>query len=133
MLDADGGNKNLQPERATTRSVSLAFHPEALRDLEAELSWFSIDYRDRVIQPIANASQACEQRDLCPVRRSITDAGGIGERARECGSVLQLPGCLTTRTMWRRLSTRSMAMLLGNAFRASTCRVLTGSPWGTVH
>jgi len=66
VLDLDGGNKNLQPERATTRSVSLAFHPEALRDLEAELSWFRIDYRDRVIQPIANASQALSNAIYAP-------------------------------------------------------------------
>lgn len=66
VLDLDGGNKNLQPERATTRSVSLAFHPEALSDLEAELSWFRVDYRDRVIQPIANASQALSNAIYAP-------------------------------------------------------------------
>ncbi|KZC35254.1 UNVERIFIED_ORG: TonB-dependent receptor, partial [Rhodanobacter sp. FW104-R5] len=66
VLVLDGGNRNLQPERATTRSVSLAFHPEALRDLEAELSWFRIDYRDRVIQPIANASQALSNAIYAP-------------------------------------------------------------------
>jgi outer membrane receptor protein involved in Fe transport len=58
VLVLDGGNQGLQPERATTRSVSLAYHPEAVRGLEAELSWFRIDYRNRVVQPIANSSQA---------------------------------------------------------------------------
>ncbi|HEV2621853.1 MAG TPA: TonB-dependent receptor [Frateuria sp.] len=66
VLVLDGGNRNLQPERATTRSVSLALHPEALRELEAELSWFRIDYRDRVIQPIANASQALSSAIYAP-------------------------------------------------------------------
>ncbi|EIL98355.1 TonB-dependent receptor [Rhodanobacter thiooxydans] len=66
VLVLDGGNRNLQPERATTRSVSLAFHPEAMRGLEAELSWFHIDYRDRVIQPIANASQALSNAIYAP-------------------------------------------------------------------
>ncbi|MEO9216660.1 MAG: TonB-dependent receptor [Rhodanobacter sp.] len=66
VLVLDGGNKDLQPERATTRSVSLAFHPEALRNLEAELSWFHIDYRERVIQPIANASQALSNAIYAP-------------------------------------------------------------------
>ena len=79
VLVLDGGNKNLQPERATTQSVSLAFHPEALRDLEAELSWFRIDYRDRVIQPIANASQALNNAiyapfvDLAPTPQAQAD------------------------------------------------------------
>ncbi len=66
VLVLDGGNRHLKPERASTRSVSLAFHPEALRDLEAELSWFRIDYRDRVIQPIANASQALNNAIYAP-------------------------------------------------------------------
>ena len=65
-LDLDGGNKNLQPERATTQSVSLAFHPEAVRELEMELSWFRIDYRDRVIQPITNGSQALSNPIYAP-------------------------------------------------------------------
>ena len=39
---------------------------QALRDLEAELSWFRIDYRDRVIQPIANASQALNNAIYAP-------------------------------------------------------------------
>jgi len=66
VLVLDGGNRNLRPERATTQSVSLAFHPEAVHGLEAELSWFHIDYRDRVIQPIANASQALSNAIYAP-------------------------------------------------------------------
>lgn len=79
VLVLDGGNKNLQPERATTQSMSLAFHPEALRGLEAELSWFHIDYRDRVVQPIANASQALNNAiyapfvDLAPTSQAQAD------------------------------------------------------------
>lgn len=47
-----GGNSNLQPERARTWSASLAFHPEALPHLETELTWFGIDYTERVVYPI---------------------------------------------------------------------------------
>jgi outer membrane receptor protein involved in Fe transport len=47
-----GGNTDLRPERARTWSASLAFHPEALTGLEAELTWFHIDYTQRVLQPI---------------------------------------------------------------------------------
>ncbi|TAL73372.1 MAG: TonB-dependent receptor [Rhodanobacter sp.] len=47
-----GGNVNLRPERARTRSGSLAFHPEALSSLELELTWFDIDYTERVLKPI---------------------------------------------------------------------------------
>jgi len=47
-----GGNPDLRPERARTWSTSLAFHPEALSGLEAELTLFDIDYTARVVQPI---------------------------------------------------------------------------------
>ncbi|OOG57808.1 TonB-dependent receptor [Rhodanobacter sp. B05] len=52
VLWLTGGNANLHPERARTWSASLAFHPEVLSGLEAELTWFDIDYTQRVLQPI---------------------------------------------------------------------------------
>ncbi|GGK03097.1 TonB-dependent receptor plug domain-containing protein [Luteimonas terricola] len=58
VLVMDGGNPDLEPERASTRSVSLAYHPEALSGLELELTWFRVGYHNRVIQPITNPSQA---------------------------------------------------------------------------
>jgi len=51
-----GGNKDLRPERARTWSASVTFHPEALTGLEAELTWFDIDYTQRVLQPITTAN-----------------------------------------------------------------------------
>ena len=53
-----GGNTELQPERARTWTTSFALHPEALPGLEAELTWFDIDYTDRVVEPINNYQQA---------------------------------------------------------------------------
>lgn len=47
-----GGSPDLQPERARTWSASLAFHPEALSNLDTELTLFHIDYTQRVLQPI---------------------------------------------------------------------------------
>ncbi|THF65017.1 TonB-dependent receptor [Pseudothauera nasutitermitis] len=58
VLGIAGGNPDLDAERARTWSASIAFHPEAIHGLEMELSWFDIDYTDRVVQPIANFSQA---------------------------------------------------------------------------
>ena len=58
VLVLDGGNPDLEPERATTWTASLAFHPQALPGLEAELTWFDVDYTDRVVQPIKSVSQA---------------------------------------------------------------------------
>src|SRR5690606_15915425 len=53
-----GGNPELGPERARTSTAAIAFHPEALRNLELELAWFDIDYTGRVVQPITDYAQA---------------------------------------------------------------------------
>lgn len=53
-----GGNPDLAPERARTWSASLALHPEALPGLETELTWFDIDYTDRVMLPFTALTQA---------------------------------------------------------------------------
>lgn len=58
VLVSGGGNPGLEPERARTWSASVMFHPAALPGLEAELTWFDIDYTDRVVQPIASLVQA---------------------------------------------------------------------------
>jgi iron complex outermembrane recepter protein len=47
-----GGNADLHAERARTWTASLALHPEALPGLDAELTWFAIDYTDRVVEPV---------------------------------------------------------------------------------
>lgn len=54
-LVLSGGNPNLNPERARTSSASLEFHPESVPGLEAELTWFHIDYTDRVVLPLGAA------------------------------------------------------------------------------
>lgn len=52
-----GGNPDLKPERARTWSASLAFHPEAIPGMQAELTWFSINYTDRVVLPIGGGAE----------------------------------------------------------------------------
>lgn len=66
VLALVGGNQDLEPERAITRSVSLAWHPEAMDGLEAELTWFKVNYSNRVIQPIANPTQALSNPIYAP-------------------------------------------------------------------
>jgi len=58
ILFRSGGNPALDPERASTWTASLKFHPEAMPQLETALTWFDIDYRDRVIEPITNYGEA---------------------------------------------------------------------------
>lgn len=53
-----GGNPDLKPERAESWTGSVLFHPQAIPGLELELGYFDIDYRDRVVQPVANTAAA---------------------------------------------------------------------------
>ncbi|MGN6237041.1 TonB-dependent receptor domain-containing protein [Dyella sp.] len=52
VLMSYGGNGDLHAERARTWTASFALHPEALPGLDAELTWFDIDYTDRVVEPV---------------------------------------------------------------------------------
>jgi iron complex outermembrane receptor protein len=54
VIGLSGGNPHLRPERARTWSAALAFHPELLPQLETELTWFNIDYTQRVVRPLVN-------------------------------------------------------------------------------
>lgn len=71
-----GGNADLEPERARTWTASLALHPVALPGFEAELTWFDIDYTDRVVEPV-NYQQALSNPayadfvDLAPTPQEI--------------------------------------------------------------
>lgn len=47
-----GGNPALRPERAKSWTASVAFHPQALPRMEMELTWFDINFKDRVVYPI---------------------------------------------------------------------------------
>lgn len=53
-----GGNPDLKPERARTWSVGLDLHPRALRGARLQVSYFDVDYRDRIVVPITYLSQA---------------------------------------------------------------------------
>jgi iron complex outermembrane recepter protein len=66
VLSTFGGNPDLDPERARTWTASLALHPRALPALEAELSWFDIDYTERVVQPISNYGEALANPAYAP-------------------------------------------------------------------
>lgn len=53
-----GGNTALKPERATTWSATFALHPRALSGARLEISYFNVQYRDRIVTPIGFLSEA---------------------------------------------------------------------------
>jgi iron complex outermembrane receptor protein len=80
-----GGNADLKPERATTWTVTLAAHPTALPGFKAELGYFNIRYRDRIVSPITFLTQALSNpiySDLVNVTPSDVDTATALEGAQ---------------------------------------------------
>ncbi len=72
-----GGNPDLKPERATTWSATVSVHPRRLSGARFELSYFNIDYRNRIVTPIPFPTQSLSNAmfadlvDLNPVAAQI--------------------------------------------------------------
>lgn len=47
-----GGNADLRPERSTNWSIGVDLHPRVMEGFDANLSYFAIDYTDRIVTPI---------------------------------------------------------------------------------
>lgn len=57
-LATAGGNRELGPERARSWTASVLLRPQALPDMELGVTWYGIDYTDRVVQPITSFAEA---------------------------------------------------------------------------
>lgn len=53
-----GGNTDLRPERASTYTISAAVRPGGVPALSFEISYFNIDYRQRIVAPIVFITEA---------------------------------------------------------------------------
>jgi iron complex outermembrane receptor protein len=58
VLLIGGGNPNLRPERATTRSATFEVRPKAVPGLHLEADYFKIRYSDRIGTPIPDSFSA---------------------------------------------------------------------------
>jgi len=57
-LYVEGGSDQLKPERSTNLSATIAAHPEAVKGLNLQLSYYRILYSQRVIEPIGQFTNA---------------------------------------------------------------------------
>ncbi|WP_420240961.1 TonB-dependent receptor [Roseiterribacter gracilis] len=60
----NGNNRDLKPETATTWSVGADYAPPSISGLKISATYFSIDYRDRILNIAAEASQVLLRDDL---------------------------------------------------------------------
>src|SRR6185312_4478177 len=58
VLTLGGVSAPLQPERATTWTASIGFHPHRVQGLSVEATYFDIRYRDRIASPIPSTLTA---------------------------------------------------------------------------
>ncbi|WP_052516712.1 TonB-dependent receptor [Brevundimonas abyssalis] len=58
VLVRSGGNPDLDPERATTWSVTAVWHPQRLPGLDIGVSYFDVEYKDRVVVAVTSTPGA---------------------------------------------------------------------------
>jgi outer membrane receptor protein involved in Fe transport len=63
---AQGGNPDLVPERSTSWTAGIDWAPPALSSLTIGLTYFNIDYTDRVVSPISPVSAALSNPAYAP-------------------------------------------------------------------
>lgn len=71
-----GGNPALKPERATSWTATLDFHPRAMPGLTIEAGYFSVDYRDRIVAPVTYLTQALST----PIYADLVELNPSGAR-----------------------------------------------------
>ena len=79
-IELFGGNPHLRPERATTWTATLDLHPQFLPGASFELSYFHVNYRDRVVTPITFPSQSLsnpQYADLVNFAPSLDEIAAI--------------------------------------------------------
>jgi outer membrane receptor protein involved in Fe transport len=62
----EGPNPNLRPERAESWTGTFAIHPEKIAGLSLEISYFNVDYTDRIISPVGNIFTALSEPAYAP-------------------------------------------------------------------
>ncbi len=70
-----GGNPDLKPERSTSWTLGAEYVPRTLPSVTLSMTYFNIDYTDRVVQPISNLSAALSDPTYAAfVERNPTNA-----------------------------------------------------------
>jgi outer membrane receptor protein involved in Fe transport len=92
VLVAVGGNPELRPEKAESITGTIEIHPRAIPELRIALSYYHINYRNRIIQPLTSIFAALTDpalTDVVTIRPDGTLQGAIVEGA---GQLFNLTG-----------------------------------------
>lgn len=58
FITISGGRPDLAPEKATSFTSAISYHPRKVPGLEASLGYYRINFRDRVVQPFTSTAGA---------------------------------------------------------------------------
>jgi iron complex outermembrane recepter protein len=64
VMFKNGGNPDLQPETSKNWTFGVDWTSKRARPLRLSLTWFNIDYQDRVVQPVVPYTQALSNPDF---------------------------------------------------------------------
>lgn len=84
MIGRSGGNKDLQPEKATTWTAGIQWQPLGLEGLLLDITYFNVDFEDRIALPLTSFANAGDPRFASLVNRSPT-AGEIAALVNDPG------------------------------------------------
>jgi iron complex outermembrane receptor protein len=66
LLDQEGSNPKLQSEKATSWTAGLDYKPQWAPGLRTSVTYYNIDYRNRITNPIANVLNALTDLTYAP-------------------------------------------------------------------
>ena len=72
MIARGGGNADLEPEQATTLTAGILWQPPQIRGLALDLTYFEVDFEDRIEQGLTNFANAGDPRFASLVDTSPT-------------------------------------------------------------
>jgi outer membrane receptor protein involved in Fe transport len=84
-----GGNDELTPERATSWSVSATLSPSAVPGFSAEIGYFNIRYRNRVVAPILSGAGVLDNPSYASLVARMPGTGAIADAIAYGGGFLQ--------------------------------------------
>ncbi|WP_199555254.1 TonB-dependent receptor [Sandaracinobacteroides hominis] len=76
-LALTGGNPDLKPEHAETWMATFEYAPASVPGLSAQFGYFSVRYKDRIVQPISYFSQALSDPLYAPQVQRSPDAAAV--------------------------------------------------------
>lgn len=80
LLVIRGNDPNLRPERATSWTLGADFKPRFLPGFRAGVTWFKVDYRDRIASPAPNLANFLLNRNVYnPILTPNPSAARIAE------------------------------------------------------